>query len=119
MASNTANQITMLQNVQTLINNIESFASNWRCGDPNIDNISQSLLATRLDGVMQVLLNNGSRAQQIATSQARSASNNAGAGIAADIAYKLVDDYMRALANQITNLQTPTATPRRIHTAGQ
>ena len=119
MASNTANQITMLQNVQTLINNIESFASNWRCGDANIDNASQALLATRLDGVMNVLLNNGSRAQQLATSQARSASNNAGAGISADIAYKLVDDYMRNLATQIAILQNPTQTPRRIHTAGQ
>ena len=119
MSSNTSNQITMLQNVQTLINNIESFATNWRCGDVNIDNASQTLLATRLDGVMAVLLNNGSRAQQLATSQARSASNNAGAGIAADIAYKLVDDYMRALSAQIAILQNPTQTPRRIHTAGQ
>lgn len=117
--SNTANQITMLQNVQTLINNIESFASAWRCGDPNIDATSQALLATRLDVVMTVLLNNGSRAQQLATSQARSANNNAGAGVAADIAYKQVDDYMRALAAQIAILQAPTATPRRSHSAGQ
>ena len=119
MATNTANQITMLTNVQTLINNIESFASNWRCGDPFIDSISQSLLATRLDGVMNVLLNNGSRAQQLATSQARSANNNAGAGIAADIQYKLVDDYMRALTAQIAVLNAPTSIPRRVHTAGQ
>ena len=119
MATNTANQITMLQNVQTLINNVESFAANWRCGDPNIDAASQALLATRLDGVMNVLLNNGSRAQQLATSQARSASNNAGAGVAADIAYKQVDDFMRALATQIAILQNPAQTPRRSHTAGQ
>ena len=119
MATNTANQITMLQNMQTLINNIESFATNWRCGDANIDNASVALFTTRLDGVMNVLLNNGSRAQQLATSQARSASNNAGAGIAADIAYKTVDDYMRALSAQIAILQNPTQTPRRQHTAGQ
>ena len=119
MATNSANQITMLQNMQTLINNIESFATNWRCGDPNIDAASVALLTTRLDGVMNVLLNNGSRAQQLATSQARSASNNAGAGVAADIAYKQVDDYMRALATQIAILQAPAATPRRQHTAGQ
>lgn len=119
MAANTANQITMLQNLQTLINNIESFAANWRCGDANIDNGSVTLLTTRLDGVMTVLLNNGSRAQQLATSQARSASNNAGAGVAADIAYKTVDDFMRALAAQIAILQNPTQTPRRSHTAGQ
>jgi len=119
MATNTANQITMLQNVQTLINNVESFAANWRCGDPNIDNASQMLLATRLDGVMNILLNNGSRAQQLATSQARAANNNAGAGIAADIAYKQVDDFMRALAAQIAVLQNPTSVPRRSHTAGQ
>jgi len=119
MATNTANQITMLQNVQTLINNVESFAANWRCGDPNIDNVSQMLLATRLDGVMNILLNNGSRAQQLATSQARAANNNAGAGIAADIAYKQVDDFMRALAAQIAVLQNPTSVPRRSHTAGQ
>lgn len=119
MATNTANQITMLTNVQTLINNVESFAANWRCGDANIDAQSQALLSTRLDGVMNVLLNNGSRAQQIATSQARSANNNAGAGVAADIAYKLVDDYMRALAAQIAVLNAPTSIPRRVHTAGQ
>jgi hypothetical protein len=119
MATNSANQITMLQNVQTLINNIESFAANWRCGDANIDAGSQALLTTRLDGVMSVLLNNGSRAQQLATSQARSASNNAGAGVAADIAYKQVDDFMRALAAQIAVLQNPAQTPRRVHTAGQ
>jgi len=109
----------MLQNVQTLINNVESFAANWRCGDANIDASSQALLTTRLDGVMNVLLNNGSRAQQLATSQARAANNNAGAGIAADIAYQIVDTYMRNLANQIAILQNPTQTPRRQHTAGQ
>ena len=119
MATNTANQITMLTNVQTLINNIESFASNWRCGDTFIDSVSQQLLATRLDGVMTALLNGGSRAQQLATSQARSTSNNAGAGVAADIQFKLVDDYMRALAAQIAVLNNPTQTPRRVHTAGQ
>lgn len=119
MATNTANQITMLTNLQTLINNIESFAANWRCGDANIDNASVALLTTRLDGVMSVLLNNGSRAQQLATSQARSTNNNAGAGVAADIAYKLVDDYMRALTAQIAVLNNPTQTPRRVHTAGQ
>lgn len=119
MATNTANQITMLTNVQTLINNIESFAANWRCGDTYIDSVSQQLLTTRLDGVLSVLLNNGSRAQQLATSQARSTSNNAGAGIAADIAYKLVDDYMRAISAQIAVLNNPTQTPRRQHTAGQ
>jgi hypothetical protein len=119
MATNSANQITMLQNMQTLINNIESFATNWRCGDPNIDATTTALLTTRLDGVMNVLLNNGSRAQQLATSQARSASNNAGAGVAADIAYKLVDDFMRALAAQIAVLTNPAQTPRRSHTAGQ
>ena len=119
MATNTANQITILQSLQTVINNIETNASNWRCGDPNIDNITVALMTTRLDGVMSVLLNNGSRAQQIATSQARSANNNAGAGVAADIAYKQVDDFMRALAAQIANLQNPAQTPRRSHTAGQ
>jgi hypothetical protein len=119
MASNTSNQITMLQNVQTLINNIESFAANWRCGDANIDNSTVALLATRLDSVMLALLTTGSRAQQLATSQARSVSNNAGAGVAADIQYKLVDDYMRNLAAQIAILQNPTQTPRRVHTAGQ
>lgn len=119
MASNIANQITMLQNVQTLINNVEGFATNWRSGDPNIDAQSQALLSTRLDGVMNVLLNNGSRAQQLATSQARSANNNAGAGVAADIAYKLVDDFMRNLATQIAILQAPTSIPRRVHTANQ
>lgn len=119
MTTNSANQITMLQNLQTLINNIESFAANWRCGDANIDAASVALLTTRLDGVMSVLLNNGSRAQQLATSQARSASNNAGAGVAADIAYKQVDDFMRSLATQIAILQNPAQTPRRSHTAGQ
>ena len=119
MASNIANQITMLQNVQTLINNVEGFATNWRSGDANIDAQSQALLSTRLDVVMSVLLNNGSRAQQIATSQARAASNNAGAGVAADIAYKQVDDYMRNLATQIAILQNPTSVPRRAHTANQ
>lgn len=73
------------------------------------------LLTTKLDGVMTVLLNNGSRAQQLATSQAHAANNNAGAGISADIAYKLVDDFMRALAAQITVLQNPTSVPRRSH----
>ena len=119
MATNTANQITILQSLQTVVNNIESFAANWRSGDPNIDAASVALLTTRLDGVMNVLLNNGSRAQQLATSQARSASNNAGAGVAADIAYKQVDDFMRALATQIAILQNPAQTPRRSHTAGQ
>lgn len=119
MASNTANQITILQSMQTLINNIESFASNWRCGDPNIDAQTVMLLTTRLDVAMGFLLNNGSRAQQLAVSQARSANNNAGAGVAVDIAYKQVDDYMRALATQITVLQNPAAIPRRSHTAGQ
>ena len=119
MATNTANQITMLTNLQTLINNIESFAANWRCGDTYIDSVSQQLLTTRLDGVMTALLNGGSRAQQIATSQARSASNNAGAGVAADIQFELVDSYMRALAAQIAVLNNPTQTPRRQHTAGQ
>lgn len=119
MATNTANQITILTSLQTLINNIETNAANWRCGDPNIDAASVTLLTTRLDGVMSVLLNNGSRAQQIATSQARSASNNAGAGVAADIQYKIVDDFMRALAAQIAVLNNPAQTPRRSHTAGQ
>jgi len=115
MATNTANQVTILQSLQTLINNIESFAANWRCGDPNIDNVSVMLLTTKLDSVMSVLLNNGSRAQQLATSQAHAANNNAGAGIAADIAYKLVDDFMRALSAQIAVLQNPTSVPRRSH----
>jgi hypothetical protein len=119
MAANTANQITMLQNLQTLINNIESFSANRRSCVPNKYAGSLALLTTRLDSVMAVLLNNGSRAQQLATSQARSASNNAGAGVAADIAYKTVDDFMRALAAQIAILQNPTQTPRRQHTAGQ
>jgi hypothetical protein len=119
MATNSANQITILTSLQTLINNIETNAANWRCGDPNIDATSVTLLTTRLDGVMAVLLNNGSRAQQLATSQARSANNNAGAGVAADIQYKLVDDFMRALAAQIAVLQNPTQTPRRSHIAGQ
>lgn len=117
MAANTANQISMLQALQTLIQDIESFSSNWRCGDAFIDSVSQSLLTTRLDGVLTALLNNGSRAQQLATSQSRS--NNAGAGIAADIQFKLVDDYMRALSAQIAILNNPTQTPRRVHTAGQ
>jgi len=119
MATNTANQITMLQSLQSLINNIEGFAANWRSGDANIDNVSVMLLTTKLDGVMTVLLNNGSRAQQLATSQARAANNNAGAGIVADIAYKQVDDFMRALSAQIAVLQNPTSVPRRSHTAGQ
>jgi len=119
MATNTANQITILQSLQTVINNIESFAANWRCGDPNIDAQSVALMTTRLDGVMTALLNNGSRAQQLATSQARSANNNAGAGVAADIQYKIVDDFMRALAAQIAVLQNPASIPRRSHTAGQ
>ena len=76
-------------------------------------------MTTRLDGVMNVLLNNGSRAQQLAVSQARAANNNAGAGVAADIVYKIVDDYMRALSAQIAILQNPTSVPRRQHTAGQ
>ncbi len=119
MATNTANQITILQSLQTVITNIETNAANWRSGDPNIDAVSVALLTTRLDGVMAVLLNNGSRAQQLATSQARAASNNAGAGVAADIAYKQVDDFMGALAKQIAVLQNPAQTPRRSHTAGQ
>lgn len=117
--SNSANQVTLLQNVQTTISNVESFAANWRSGDPNIDNITVGLLTTRLDGVISVLLTNGSRAQQLAASQARAANNNAGAGVAADIAYELVDTYMKALSAQISNLQNPTATPRRSHTANQ
>lgn len=119
MATNTANQITMLQALQTLIQDIETFAANWRCGDTYIDSVSQSLLTQRLDGVMTALLNGGSRAQQLATSQARSVSNNAGAGVSADIQFKLVDDYMRALAAQIAVLNAPTSIPRRVHTAGQ
>ena len=119
MATNTANQITILQSLQTVINNIESFASNWRCGDPNIDNATVMLMTTRLDVVMNVLLNNGSRAQQLATSQARATNNNAGAGVAADYIYKIVDDYMRALSAQIAILQNPASVPRRVHTAGQ
>ena len=119
MATNTANQITILQSMQTVINNIESFAANWRCGDPNIDAQTVMLLTTRLDVVMTYLLNNGSRAQQLATSQARAANNNAGAGVAADYVYKIVDDYMRALSAQIAILQNPASVPRRVHTAGQ
>jgi hypothetical protein len=119
MATNTANQLTILQNIQTFITNIEGFAANWRCGDANIDAGTQALLTQRLDSVLTTLLNNGSRAQQLATSQARAASNNAGAGVAADIAYKQVDDFMRALSAQIAVLQNPTQTPRRVHTAGQ
>ncbi len=119
MATNTANQITMLQNLQTLINNIESFAANWRSGDPNVDAASVALLTTRLDSAMTTLLSGGSRAQQLATSQARAANNNAGAGVAADIQFKLVDDFMSALAKQIAILQNPTQTSRRTHTAGQ
>jgi len=119
MATNTANQTTMLTNVQTLINNIETFAANWRCGDAYIDSVSQQLLTTRLDGVLTALLNGGSRAQQLATSQAHAANNNVGAGVAADIQFKLVDDYMRALAAQIAVLNAPTSIPRRVHTAGQ
>lgn len=119
MATNTANQITILQSLQTVINNIESFASNWRCGDPNIDAQTVMLMSTRLDAIMAILLNNGSRAQQLATSQARAASSNVGAGIGADILYRQVDDYMRALSNQIAVLQNPASVPRRAHTAGQ
>ncbi len=119
MASNTANQITILQNLQTLVNSIETNAANWRCGDPTIDAISIGLLTTRLDQVMQYLLNNGSRAQQAAISQARAANTNVGAGNSADFVYRIADDYMTALSKQITNLQNPTATPRRQHTAGQ
>ena len=115
MATNTANQVTILQSLQSLINNIEGFAANWRSGDANIDTVSVMLLTTKLDSVMTVLLNNGSRAQQLATSQARAANNNAGAGVAADIQYKIVDDFMRALAAQIAVLQNPTSVPRRSH----
>ena len=113
MASNTANQLTVMTALQTLIQNIESFSASWRSGAPDIDNITVMLMTTRLDGVMSVLLNQGSRAQQLATSQAHAANNNVGAGVAADIQYKIVDDYMRALAAQIFNLQNPSATPRR------
>jgi hypothetical protein len=119
MASNTSNQITILQSLQTLINNIETYAANWRCGDVNIDNASVALLTTRLDVAMNALLTGGSRAQQLATSQARATNNNAGAGITADIQFKSVDDFMSALAKQIAILQNPTQTPRRQHTAGQ
>jgi hypothetical protein len=119
MATNTANQITILQSLQTLVNNVETNAANWRCGDVNIDNISIALLTTRLDQVMQFLLNNGSRAQQAAISVARAANNNTGAGNSADYVYKLADDYMTALSKQVSNLQNPAQTPRRSHTAGQ
>jgi alkyl hydroperoxide reductase subunit AhpC len=119
VATNTANQITILQSLQTVINNIETFAANWRCGDPNIDNQTVMLFTTRLDTVMNALLTTGSRAQQLATSQARSTNNNAGAGVAADIQYKIVDDFMRTVATQIAVLQNPAQTPRRVHTAGQ
>lgn len=119
MASNTANQTTILQALQTLINDIETYAANWRSGDANIDATSQALLTTRLDVLINVLLNGGSRAQQASTSTARATTNNSGAGIAADIRYRQIDDFMTALANQIAVLQNPTQYARRSHTAGQ
>ena len=119
MATNTANQITILQSLQTVITNIESFSTNWRCGDSNIDNASIALLTTRLDQMLGALLTGGSRTLQAGTSSARAANNNTGAGNSADIIYRRLDDFMAALATQIAILQNPTQTPRRVHTAGQ
>ncbi len=113
MTSNTVNQLSIMTSLQKCLQNVESFSANWRSGAPDIDAITVGLMTTRLDQTMQVLLNNGSRQQQLATSQARAANNNVGAGVAADIQYKIVDDFMKNLAQQIFNLQNPSATPRR------
>lgn len=119
MATNTANQITILQSLQTLITNIETYTTNWRCGDPAIDAASIALLTTRLDGMMAALLTTGSRTLQAGTSSARAANNNTGAGNSADIIYRRLDDFMAAMATQIAVLQNPTSISRRVHTAGQ
>jgi hypothetical protein len=120
LASNTANQSTILTNLQTAITNFESVASNFRCGDNNIDSVSRMLLTTDLRPMFACLFDNGSRAQATAVAQARSANNNSGAGLSGlDPNYLLLDNFMKQLAAQIAVLAAPTSVGRRVHTAGQ
>jgi hypothetical protein len=111
--SNTANSITLLNNLKSVITALE--AGNLKTGNYEIDQQTRAIIATRLDILLATVWDNGSRAQQATTSAQRAANTNAGAGLAVDQLYRQLDDFVKSIDAQVAVLNAPTSVPRRSH----
>src|SRR5579859_999589 len=110
--SNTANAITVLTNLKTLITSAE--ADGIRTGNVEIDAETRRLLTTRIDQFLAAVFDNGSRSQQNTAAATRGTANN-GLLPAIDATYAQLDTFVRAIDTQIAVLNNPTSVPRRQH----
>ncbi len=110
--SNATNAVTLLQSLQTLINNAES--DNVLTGNLEIDAETRAILGTRIDQFLLAVFDLGSRSQQAATAKVR-ATAQGGIVPAQEATFLQLDLFMTRITAQINALQNPTTVPRRSH----
>ena len=110
--SNATNSVTVLQNLQTLINNVE--AGNLLTGNLEIDAETRAILGTSVAPLLLAVFDLGSRSQQAATAKTRAAAQG-GIVPAQEATFLQLDQFMTRISAQINVLQNPTSVPRRSH----